>query len=54
MTLARANQMSKWILYPAIIVGVPIICLYMLVRHPRKVWQEARRSWRMISYGEYD
>ena len=52
--MARANQMSKWILYPAIIVGVPIICLYMLVRHPRKVWQEARRSWRMISYGEYD
>jgi len=52
--LARVNQMSKWILYPAVIVGVPIICLYMFVRHPRKVWQEARRSWHMINHGGHN
>jgi len=26
----------------------------MWVRHPKKVWAEARRSWRMINHGEQE
>jgi len=34
---------------PAVIIGVPLICIYMFLRHPRLIWREARKSWDLVN-----
>jgi len=46
--------MNKYLFFTLAIIAVPFVVIYMWVRHPKKVWAEARKSWRMINHGEQE
>lgn len=46
--------MNKWILIPLAIVAIPIVIVYMWVRHPVLVWRELKHSFKLCILGKDD
>jgi hypothetical protein len=40
---------SRLTILPIVCIMVPIIVMYMFIRHPIMVWREARKSWRLVN-----
>lgn len=44
--------MNKWLIILVAVIIIPVIAVWMWVRHPRKCWRELRNSWLFVFKGK--